>query len=266
MKTIKDMFLNKEIKKMITSLPVLFSFFVLTLALPFFVLLFNEHENNRRKRLTRILSTHEDLALNGWIMIVDKNSPTCADLIRCFNQYKKFAKCEKFTSVPVYDISLTEDVKILEILTKGTTSLNSQFINMLELSKGKHTVSLLDEYLPIIYNVGTKIYHSLPKYTNPQNISQFVVELEKNHIFQTDMSAAVQSVYLQSLVEKNSREQQSLDVIPEETKEGDPIVPELVQEDEHHSSSTFDSMQDLMPDLVNDSSSDDESIGYASST
>ena len=153
-------------------LSVLFTLFIL----PVFGLIFQESEKKRLSRNKRTVKDIETLALGGWILVVNRFSRQSKELVQDLNQFKKLCKENKKVFLPIYDVTHERDLLTLLELTANTV-LNKQL-------KGGNPLHL---FLPIIFNVESQVYTSLPAFTTPKNLWRHVFELEKNELIHKDV-------------------------------------------------------------------------------
>ena len=203
--------------KMTFSIPIFISTLAVFFILPFFSLIYQGNEKKRALRIHRTVLDIESLAMNGWILITNRYSNQCSELIKDLHMFKKKCKEEKKVFLPIYDVTFSADKeKLLE--STGKTLLHCQL-------KGDKPLNI---FLPIIYNVESQLYTSLPFLTSPNKLWRTVFELEKTELLHRDPK-----------IDKYKREN-----LEDDANETD---DEINDKDEVESNS---SIPDSLPDLV----------------
>jgi hypothetical protein len=207
------------------SIPIFISALTIFFILPIFGLILQENEKKRMQRKLRTVLDIEALAMNGWILLINRFSRQCAELTKDLKYYKKMCKAEKKVFLPIYDVvNPDEKDKLLQLI--GNELLHHQL-------KGEKPLNI---FLPIIYNVESQLYTSLPPMTTPQKLWRCIFELEKNELIHRDAK-----------IDKNKRE-----CLEDDAKETD----DEMAEDDIVDVESISSTPDSLPSLVSSSSSE----------
>ena len=102
------------------SIPIFVSALTFIFILPIFGLIFKENEKKRMQRIRRTTLDIHTLALNGWILIVNRYLMQCSELTKDLNVYKKLCKHSKKLFLPIYDVCIPTDMQRLLVLTEHT--------------------------------------------------------------------------------------------------------------------------------------------------